>query len=560
MNDSITRISLDIHSTSSRETVNAKKGDTARRIVISLVDGGIPYIISKDCYAVFTAKKPDGKVVYNDCTIENNTIIYKLTEQTVAVEGRVNSEIKLYGADDKLITSPKFTIAVFSPVYNEGDEIESSDEFNALTRLVSDAMEATENANKAAEKAAHTAKSLMVIGKAEGTGIYLNDAVDQFLVGMRIFGKTTQDGIPTPSAPVDLVSAGDGSVQVAVAAKNLLQCSAVSATSRGITFSVAPDGTVVVNGTATENAYLTVGQVKLHPGKYLLSGDLTGSATTHRIFITNGTREYNNYTADREFTVTESGNWSVRILINAGTAVSDLKLYPMVRFAAISDSSYDRYKLATEVIVSTPNGLNGIKVSTGGTHIDVTGQSWVCDEIDFNRRVHIQRINNVGFENAVGVREFRSASNNTYRFAFPIGTNPTFLPSTQGIGMCNAFTYSFAPVGSNDIDNSIHAYMSGGIYVRCDAYETIGDFLAWAKSINLRVQYILATPIERPLTEEELEAYAAMQTYRGHTTVTNNGAAHMELEYVMDAKKYIDSLIGSAGGGASAGIINATVE
>ena len=160
MNDSVKRISLDIHSTSSRETVNAKRGDTGRKIYISLVDGGIPYTISEDCYAVFTAKKPDKNVVYNDCTIENNTIIYEVTEQTVAVEGRVNCEIKLYGADNKLITSPCFTILVYGTVYNEGDEIESEKEVAALTQLVGEAKQATDNANDAADEANRVAKEL----------------------------------------------------------------------------------------------------------------------------------------------------------------------------------------------------------------------------------------------------------------------------------------------------------------------------------------------------------------------------------------------------------------
>ena len=143
MNDAIYRISLDIHNPISGKTVNAKRGDTGRKIIISLVDGGVPYIISKDCYAVFTAKKPDGNVLFNDCTIENNTIIYVFTEQTVAVEGRTNCEIKLYGADKKLITSPKFTIQVDGTVYDEGDEVESSDEFSALKQLIAEATSAT---------------------------------------------------------------------------------------------------------------------------------------------------------------------------------------------------------------------------------------------------------------------------------------------------------------------------------------------------------------------------------------------------------------------------------
>lgn len=176
MNYSVKRISLDIHSTSSRETVNTKRGDTGRKIYISLVDGGIPYIISEDCHAVFTAKKPDGKIVFNDCAIDNNTIIYEVTEQTVAVEGRVDCEIKLYGADNKLITSAKFTIAVFGTVYNEGDEIESSDEFSALTKMMGDAIEATENANEAADEANRVAQDLLDArdnGEFTGPGIII---------------------------------------------------------------------------------------------------------------------------------------------------------------------------------------------------------------------------------------------------------------------------------------------------------------------------------------------------------------------------------------------------
>ena len=151
MIDSTKKISLDIHSPSSGEVVNAKRGDTGRRVRISLVDGGVPYVISDECYAVFTAKKPDGNVLYNHCTIENNIITYEITEQTTAVEGRVNCEILLYGADDKLITSPKFTILVYGTVYKVGDEIQSEDEIDALTHLISVATSTIHEGNELIE-------------------------------------------------------------------------------------------------------------------------------------------------------------------------------------------------------------------------------------------------------------------------------------------------------------------------------------------------------------------------------------------------------------------------
>lgn len=130
------KIMLDFHAMSSPVILNVKRGDTGRKLHIVLVDGGRPYRISEDCYAVFTAKKPDGKIVCNPCEVAGNTIIYELTPQTVAAEGLVECEVKLYGNDDKLITSADFGLLVNKPVYNEGDEIESENETVALSQLI----------------------------------------------------------------------------------------------------------------------------------------------------------------------------------------------------------------------------------------------------------------------------------------------------------------------------------------------------------------------------------------------------------------------------------------
>ena len=203
--------------------------------------------------------------------------------------------------------------------------------------------------------------------------------------------------------------------------------------------------------------------------------------------------------------------------------------------------------------IATPNGLPGVPVSTGGNYTDANGQQWICDEIDFARGVYVQRVNVVGFENAKGTREAYPVGGNIYRFAFWPYDNPMYLPCTMQVGLCNALAYSPAPSSGNYANNSICGYSTGGIFVRCDTFETISDFIAWAKSVALKVQYPLATPIETPLSEEELAAYASLHTYRDSTTVSNDAGAYMELEYVMDSKKYIDSKLSSA-------IHTATVE
>lgn len=137
MTNSIYKIALDLHEHGSHVSVKAKRGDTGRLLYITLMDGGRPYAITEESYAVFTARKPDGKILYNSCTVIGNTICYAFTPQTTAAVGRMACEIKLYGADDKLLTSASFSLLVEDTAYNEGDEVESEKEVEALTKLVS---------------------------------------------------------------------------------------------------------------------------------------------------------------------------------------------------------------------------------------------------------------------------------------------------------------------------------------------------------------------------------------------------------------------------------------
>jgi len=136
---SIYRIYLDVHEAHSGLSLDVKKADTARKIYITLTDGGFPYQISRECYAVFAGTKPDGKIIRTPCVIDGNTVIYQMTPQTTAVVGAVECEIRLYGADDMLITSPGFSIVVNETAYTEGDEVESETEVNALIHLISEA-------------------------------------------------------------------------------------------------------------------------------------------------------------------------------------------------------------------------------------------------------------------------------------------------------------------------------------------------------------------------------------------------------------------------------------
>ncbi len=65
------------------------------------------------------------------------------------------------------------------------------------------------------------AASSASINSVYGESIAVSDASGGKLYGLSIYGKTTQNGTPTPDAPVELVSVGDGgSIAVTVAGEN----------------------------------------------------------------------------------------------------------------------------------------------------------------------------------------------------------------------------------------------------------------------------------------------------------------------------------------------------
>lgn len=131
MNMFIHCLSLDIREPMTQAYINVKKGDTARKLIFTFSNYGSAYHISDGCTAVFRAKKPDGTILFNSCTINGNAVEYIFTSQTVAAVGIVECEVTLADADGKQITSPRFALIVENVLYSD-DEVESANEFTKL--------------------------------------------------------------------------------------------------------------------------------------------------------------------------------------------------------------------------------------------------------------------------------------------------------------------------------------------------------------------------------------------------------------------------------------------
>lgn len=124
MNASHYRISLDIHSADSQVQLVCRRGETGRLVQIRLTERGQPYLIGSGCIAELAARLPDGTVLKNACGISGDVISYRLTTGTTALAGVLECEIRLLDYDNRLLVSPKFSLAVYDTVYNSGDAVQ----------------------------------------------------------------------------------------------------------------------------------------------------------------------------------------------------------------------------------------------------------------------------------------------------------------------------------------------------------------------------------------------------------------------------------------------------
>lgn len=168
--------------------------------------------------------------------------------------------------------------------------------------------------------------------------------------------------------------------------------------------------------------------------------------------------------------------------------------------------------------LSTPGGLPGIPVDSGGNYTDESGQQWVCDEVDFARCVYVQRVGKI---NVNLVDAYSSGE------GFGIIINPDNLLNT-GLRV---------PILSNyfRFEKSIKNDGVGFAYLNViRLYYALGSveaFNEWLSQNDVVVYYPFATPIETPLSSEQISAYKALHTYSPTTTVSNDAGAWMKVGY-----------------------------
>lgn len=340
--------------------------------------------------------------------------------------------------------------------------------------------------------------------------------------------------------------------------KNLLKYPYVEAdkTSVGITFKDNKDGSISISGTAIGTAYYNLysnidgKRLTLASGTYKL---IVKGRSKCNISVNNGVVSVKN---EGTFTVTDGHNdvWCyIEVLKDL---VVDETIYPMIQFASITAESYEPYTggkpspspdypqeiksvVNPTVKVTNEDGLkvqsvalnnitlNAIPVSSGG-NVTINGQQWVCDEIDLKRGVKVQRTKTMVFSDSSGF--VISNTDNGIRFQYAV---KNLKVTDMGTPDANAFCSALL-LGRQDSTWStpgVFTIINDSLYVRFKNITSLGELQQYLQQMPMSLIAIFVTPIETPLTDDEIAAFNAFTTYYPVTIIENNYNTWMKATY-----------------------------
>lgn len=193
----------------------------------------------------------------------------------------------------------------------------------------------------------------------------------------------------------------------------------------------------------------------------------------------------------------------------------------------IEATDYEPHRTPQTLALTTPASLPGIPVDSGGNYMDETGQRWICDEIDLERGVYVQRVYSVIVD---GVDVAFSQAGQYCNM------NLKGIPSAKRIDGKNQRITAYSTFTSKSWNFNTDSHF---LYITEENYAEILN--ESCKEHSGEVMYILVTPIETPLSPADIAAYRALNTY-GPTTIVETDGAGVKLDYQRDVNIVIKQL------------------
>lgn len=370
----------------------------------------------------------------------------------------------------------------------------------------------------------------VLVGSESGNPVSCDDAFAAPLCGLNVYGKSTQDGTPTPDAPVPIVSTGDGgTIAVKMTGKNLLYIPDGEATAIGVTIT-SKNGIISISGTATEDGYvyLPVKQISIH-GLAFSSSNVSGAtvklvSASWNVLFTQGRADNTQEVITRICFVVKTGtNYDlngINVQLELGSTATAYSPY--------------REQLLT---LSTPNGLPGIPVTSGGNYTDPQGQQWICDEVDLERGIYKKRVSTTVL--TVDMVQSLSQSVNDYCIMIIPPIDYKYTHNIRIALMSNRFIYD----KKDKNKGIIFGYGSQiRLYVDKNEIATLAAAKEFIEKNQIEIMYEVNEPTETPLTPAELAAYKALAAYAPNTVVQASDGAGIKLDYQRDVNLVIKNL------------------
>ena len=356
------------------------------------------------------------------------------------------------------------------------------------------------------------------------TGVTVRDSAGYSLAfGTEVTHEPYSGGKPSPSPdfPQELV---DLEPMVTVTGKNLFDIESLRVTLQSdgsYLLPAYPKKQMIVFPNGYAGQMTVSGWIKYESadnrGGYIMVQYTDG--TDDRVGVINSSLDYQRYelTTRADKVIAEIG-----VSYGVGTVTTYFKDV-QVEFGTTA-TVYEPYAGQT---VELTHSLPGIPVTSGGNYTDSDGQQWICDEVNLERGVYVQRVNRLTIS-PTNPKTFIGSDNFVY---YPMGN--------YGVYGTRVYCSHYDNVGFN----------STGASAKFGGFATVDEFNAFVMNNSVEVIYILATPIETTLSETEIAAYRALHTNKPNTTVLNDSGAHMVVKYAADTKLYIDNKIAALLGG-----------
>lgn len=354
-----------------------------------------------------------------------------------------------------------------------------------------------------------------IVETVSGTLLNIKDSAERKNKGFGMSGKTTQDGTPTPDAPVEIVNAGQLNsdtgkyeIDVKITGKNIVNIPDISADT--------PGGTILCR--IVDNAVVSAQE------KAVASNDVW-----HICFYSkDGKKQYFNGTETHKAITATPKNPIVKLEYRNVYITSGAYKGIMVEYGTVA-TKYEPYKEQTLTLTSDRPLTKWDRLVEQDGQIGWLYKSEIINKFD-------GKSNRISMGAKRGeVQHFSVEFKNT-----PKGNGNADIYVDKYRAVQTSFTMTEFGVCCNWNDG-IKYFSAPNINIT-----NTEEFKAWLSENPLILEYETETTEFVPLPRQEQEAIRALSTYYPSTVVSNSEDAEMELSYVADTKNYVDRKIEEA--------------